>query len=182
MGNLLIIHVDYEDFKPETYKGVYVTTYDGQKLFHINTGDFVIDYNIVNDLLRLHYLKKNPNIEVFCSSDVDEYILDKYGIAEISTSKLEQENEDFDLEDDLNDDLEDDLDGYEYDEFEEIEELEKEINFLRQLIADFVSENGLNEQFIDWLQKKNTNGDLDKYIGRFIVLLSEKANSDTIIN
>ena len=35
-----------------------------------------------------------------------------------------------------------------YYELEEIEELEKEIKFLRQLIADFVSENGLNQQFI----------------------------------
>lgn len=70
-----------------------------------------------------------------------------------------------------------------YYELEEIEELEKEINFLRQLIVDFVSENGLNQQFFNWMQKKNTNGDLDKYIGRFIVLLSsEKADSDTIIN
>jgi hypothetical protein len=70
-----------------------------------------------------------------------------------------------------------------YYELEEIEELEKEINFLRQLIADFVSENGLNEQFIHWLQKKNKNGDLDKYIGSFIVLLSsEKDDSDTIVN
>ncbi|KYD29943.1 hypothetical protein [Geobacillus sp. B4113_201601] len=92
----------------------------------------------------------------------------------VSTSKLEQEYDDIDLEDGLDD--------YDYDEFEEIEKLEKEVQAWRQLIVDFVSENGLNEQFIDWLQKKNTNGDLDKYIGRFIVLLSEKANSDTIIN
>ena len=92
----------------------------------------------------------------------------------VSTSKLEQEYDDIDLEDGLDD--------YDYDEFEEIEKLEKEVQAWRQLIVDFVSENGLNEQFIDWLQKKNTNGDLDKYIGRFIVLLSEKADSDTIIN
>ena len=69
-----------------------------------------------------------------------------------------------------------------YYELEEIEELEKEIKFLRQLIADFVSENGLNQQFINWLRTKNINDDLYKYIGWLIVLLSEKANSDTIIN
>lgn len=92
----------------------------------------------------------------------------------VSTSKLEQEYDDIDLEDGLDD--------YDYDEFEEIEKLEKEVQAWRQLIVDFVSENGLNEQFIDWLQKKNTNGDLDKYIGRFIVLLSQKADSDETIN
>jgi hypothetical protein len=69
-----------------------------------------------------------------------------------------------------------------YYELEEIEELEKEVNFLRQLIVDFVIENGLNQQLINWLQKKNINDDLYKYIGRIIVLLSEKDDSDTIIN
>lgn len=34
MENLLFIRVDYEDFKPETYKGVYVETKDKQRLIH----------------------------------------------------------------------------------------------------------------------------------------------------
>jgi hypothetical protein len=181
MENLLFIRVDYEEFKPETYKGVYVTTRDGQKLFHVNTGDFLVDYNAVNDLLKLHYLKKNPDIEVFRTSSIDNYISDKYGSIEISTSELEQENEDFDLNDDF--DLEDNLDDYDYDELKEIEKLEEEVKTWEQLIVDFVSENGLNQQFFNWLQKKNINDDLYKYIGRIIVLLSsEKEDYDAIIN
>ncbi|MGX1902029.1 hypothetical protein ACT3HK_11850 [Thermolongibacillus altinsuensis] len=65
---------------------------------------------------------------------------------------------------------------------EEIEKLEEEVKNWRQLVVDFISENGLNQQFFNWLQEKNTNGDLDKYIGWLIVLLSEKEDSDAIIN
>lgn len=82
MKNLLFIRVDYEDFKPETYKGVYVDTKDKQRLIHVNTGDFVFDYNFIMDFLKT-YLKNNPTLDVFCSSSVDNYISDKGNIIEI---------------------------------------------------------------------------------------------------
>jgi hypothetical protein len=65
----MMIVIDYEEFKPETYKGIYVHGDDKIKSY---TGDPIIDMETVLDKYSNHY----PNESVFFSSRVDDFISD----------------------------------------------------------------------------------------------------------
>lgn len=66
---LIIIWVDFEEFKPETYKGVWATE-GGNNTCRSYTGDFKIDYEYV-----LKYAKITGKT-VMNSSSVDDWFMD----------------------------------------------------------------------------------------------------------
>lgn len=65
----VIIWVDFEEFKPETYKGVGATE-DGKIVCRSNTGDFKTDYEYV---MKYAKLSKRTIIN---SSSVDDWFMD----------------------------------------------------------------------------------------------------------
>jgi len=71
--NTILIVVDYEEFKPETYKGCYL--FDrGQALFKSYTGDFDVDYDAV--FKAGINLCKSTGQTLVCSSSVDDWFMD----------------------------------------------------------------------------------------------------------
>ena len=64
-----MIVIDYEEFEPETYKGVYV---HGDNKIKSYTGNPIKDMEIVLDKYSNHY----PNESVFFSSRVDNFLSD----------------------------------------------------------------------------------------------------------
>lgn len=73
MKTILII-VDYEEFKPETYKGVYLFS-DGVKLYGSSIGNFEEDYH--NCVQVGHRLSSETGKTVINSSSVDDWYNDQ---------------------------------------------------------------------------------------------------------
>ena len=65
----MMITIDYEEFKPETYKGVYVYRDNKIKSY---TGDPIKDMEVILDKFSNHY----PNESIFFSSRVDNFLSD----------------------------------------------------------------------------------------------------------
>jgi hypothetical protein len=65
------IRVDYEEFEPDTYKGV-VLTHGDTEVLRINTGDFKADLATMDT----QYLMITEGENVFTSSSVDNYSMD----------------------------------------------------------------------------------------------------------
>lgn len=68
--------VIYEEFKPETYQGITIKKDIFSEIFKVNTGNFEFDYKLANNFIT-EYKKKNPEIEVFNSSTLNNFIADK---------------------------------------------------------------------------------------------------------
>lgn len=64
-----MIHIDYEEFKTETYNGVQVFD-ENRKITLFNTGDYEKDYNDAVDFAT----KRSK--EVICMSSVDHFFMD----------------------------------------------------------------------------------------------------------
>lgn len=76
MGCMSMV-VDYEEFKPKTYKGVYLHDggFKGGEVFRSFTGDFEKDYKIV--LKYAHKLSKVNCKTILNNSSVDNWYMDK---------------------------------------------------------------------------------------------------------
>lgn len=79
----LIVKVDYEEFQPDTYKGIEVLDYKNNEVMKINTGKFNFDWEIIGDFIKA-FIKENPTVEINVSSSVDNYIADS---SEVKTKK-----------------------------------------------------------------------------------------------
>jgi hypothetical protein len=73
--NTILIVVDYEEFKPETYKGCYLFDL-GNKLFESNTGNFDEDYNAVG--VAGENICASTGQTLVCSSSVDDWFMDNH--------------------------------------------------------------------------------------------------------
>jgi hypothetical protein len=62
------ISVDYDEFKPETYRGVNVEFKDKKKVF--NTGDFLADLKSGLDYVR------SLHVPISILSSIDNYVMD----------------------------------------------------------------------------------------------------------
>jgi hypothetical protein len=72
----LYIQVDYTEFQPETYQGVYVERNHGERIFHSNTGEFETDYKEATTFTD-QYVKENREIDYIARmSSVDNYLMD----------------------------------------------------------------------------------------------------------
>ncbi len=71
----MILKVDYDEFEPETYRGV-ILTKKGEEIHRISEGDFTEDY--VN---MARWIKENAD-QAYISkgSSVDHFIMDKKSI------------------------------------------------------------------------------------------------------
>jgi type IV secretory pathway VirB4 component len=67
--NKYIITVAYEDFKPETYQGVFLESDKGMTIF--NTGNFITDFK--------EAVRNSMDLDVRFSSTIDHYIADLSG-------------------------------------------------------------------------------------------------------
>lgn len=67
--NTPIMWVDFEEFKPETYKGVYLTNIP--ETFKSYTGDFETDYNACSKEVAKY------DTHFICSSSVDNWYMDQ---------------------------------------------------------------------------------------------------------
>lgn len=65
-----MIVADYEEYFPETYKGVYLYS-NGKELFRSNIGKIKKDYTNVLDWAR-----KNVSGTIYNSSTIDNYFMD----------------------------------------------------------------------------------------------------------
>jgi hypothetical protein len=65
-----MIVADYEEYYPETYKGV-VLYNKGKELFRSYTGNFKRDYDIV-----VKYARKNVKGVIYNSSTIDNWFMD----------------------------------------------------------------------------------------------------------
>ena len=73
----LFVRVDYEEYKPETYNGVYVTDHEVNKIIQINTNNFEFDYAMVLQFIS-EYQKYNKEIKnVARTSSIDHYAMDR---------------------------------------------------------------------------------------------------------
>ena len=72
--NTILIVVDYEEFKPETYKGCYLFD-EGNKLFESYTGSFETDYSAV--CLAADSICATTGQTAVCSSSVDDWFMDQ---------------------------------------------------------------------------------------------------------
>ena len=74
----IMIGVDYEEFKPKTYKGVII--YDKGKVLHrFNTGNFNKDYEQAVKKAQRLVIEKGQHFgkNIFNSSSIDHYQMDK---------------------------------------------------------------------------------------------------------
>ena len=72
--NTILIVVDYEEFKPETYKGCYL--FDrGNTLFKSYTGDFEKDLEAVT--IAGDNICESTGQTLVCSSSVDDWYMDQ---------------------------------------------------------------------------------------------------------
>lgn len=69
--NVLIVHIDYDEFEPHTYRGIYVTGGDSE-LFRVFTENFVADWNALFDWLA----PRRETAYVLNSSSVDHFFMD----------------------------------------------------------------------------------------------------------
>jgi hypothetical protein len=69
--NMAIVSVDYDEDKPEIYRGV-VFEHDNGEEKRVNTGDFIDDFNAMREYL----ITKYPGLYIPCSSSVGHYIND----------------------------------------------------------------------------------------------------------
>lgn len=68
----MIVKVDYDEFEPRSYRGVYVEKGE-EVLYKSDEGDFVKDYNNVS-----HWIRENAGQEkVMMASSFNHYIIDK---------------------------------------------------------------------------------------------------------
>ena len=70
MSDSVIIWVDFEEFKPETYKGVWASEGSNFRACISYTGDFKTDYNYVYKWARL------TGKTIINSSSVDDWHMD----------------------------------------------------------------------------------------------------------
>jgi len=68
-----ILWVDYEEFKPDTYKGCIISS-AGEPIFASRTGNFTKDYKVC--LKYAEKLKKELSLDVYNSSSVDNWFCD----------------------------------------------------------------------------------------------------------
>lgn len=71
----MILKVDYDEFEPETYRGV-ILTKDGEEVHRVNGGDFTEDY-----VGMIQWIKENAEqTHISKGSSVDHFIMDKKSI------------------------------------------------------------------------------------------------------
>lgn len=71
----MILKVDYDEFEPETYRGV-ILIKEGEEIHRISEGDFTEDY--VN---MARWIKENADqANIFKGSSVDHFIMNKKSI------------------------------------------------------------------------------------------------------
>jgi hypothetical protein len=71
--NAILIVADYEEFKPETYKGCYLFD-EGKKLCESYTGNFETDYMEV--CLTAQEISLTTGQRVVDSSSIDDWFMD----------------------------------------------------------------------------------------------------------
>jgi len=81
-----VLFIDFEEFKPETYKGLYVSfvdndTHGQKKTFY--SGNFLKDYK---DFSK--WMKSNRDVSVMYSSSWDGYLMDYDAAIEKILKKL----------------------------------------------------------------------------------------------
>jgi hypothetical protein len=70
----VLICVDYEEFKPETYKGVYLFD-EGKELFRSSLGNFDKDYQVCLEEGKKIVVKTGQVL--VCSSSVDDWFMNQ---------------------------------------------------------------------------------------------------------
>lgn len=69
--NVLIVHIDYDEIEPHTYRSIYVNG-GGSELFRVSTGDFLNDWSALFDWLA----PRREAAYVMNSSSVDHFFMD----------------------------------------------------------------------------------------------------------
>lgn len=69
MTNKYFLTVDYDEFEPETYKGVCICTIDNKELKRVYTGNFIEDIKSIIEQNECYY-------PLLTMSDLDNYIMD----------------------------------------------------------------------------------------------------------
>lgn len=67
----MVISVVCEEFKPESYRGVYAKGIKNENYCFINTGSFMDDYKVLNKVMDIL-----GSTEVYHSSSVDNFVKD----------------------------------------------------------------------------------------------------------
>lgn len=82
---ILIVHVDYEETKPETYDGIRVISSTHTKIsVRFNSGEFVEDYN---DMMMYVDRARENGAVVLGTSSVDNFFLECRGKYQVRMKK-----------------------------------------------------------------------------------------------
>jgi hypothetical protein len=70
------VRIDYKEFSPGNYKGIYLTKYNSdEKIVNFFSDSFLFDYKMMKLFLD-EFRKENPNVDIFITSSVDDYAAD----------------------------------------------------------------------------------------------------------